>query len=208
MVDLRFTDWPGDVAALLLPHRHHRRGHLRGRLHGLRRLVDPRLAGHQRERHAHGARPETAFIDPFFKHPTLVMICDIVDPITRSATRRDPRYIATKADELPQQSGIGDTAYFGPEAEFFVFSDVRFSTGADTASSASTPSRGQLEHGRRGARGQPRLQAAPRRATSRRPPPTRCRTCAPRWCSRCRSSASRSRRSTTRSRPRVSARST
>jgi glutamine synthetase len=73
--------------------------------------------------------PSTAFIDPFYEHPTLVMICDILDPITRQPYSRDPRHIARKAKNYLQQSGIGDTAYFGPEAEFFVFGDARFSTG-------------------------------------------------------------------------------
>ncbi len=74
--------------------------------------------------------PETAFIDPFFKHPTLVMTCNIVDPITRERYSRDPRWIATKAENYLRQSGIGDTAYFGPEAEFFVFHSARFGTSA------------------------------------------------------------------------------
>jgi len=71
----------------------------------------------------------TAFMDPFYEHPTLVLICDIVDPVTRQPYDRDPRYIARKAERFLAQSGIGDTAYFGPEAEFFMFNDVRFSTG-------------------------------------------------------------------------------
>ncbi len=75
--------------------------------------------------------PSTAMIDPFYKHPTLVMTCDIVDPITRERYTRDPRFIAEKAENYLKQSGIGDTAYFGPEAEFFIFSDARFSTGPD-----------------------------------------------------------------------------
>jgi glutamine synthetase len=74
---------------------------------------------------------ETGFIDPFFKHPTLVLCCDIVDPITRERYSRDPRYIATKAENYLKQAGIGDTAYFGPEAEFFILGDARFSTGPD-----------------------------------------------------------------------------
>ncbi|MFB3118385.1 MAG: type I glutamate--ammonia ligase, partial [Myxococcota bacterium] len=72
--------------------------------------------------------PSTAFMDPFFEHSTLVMICDIVDPITRERYSRDPRYIASKAENYLKQSGIGDTAYFGPEAEFFVFNSARFHT--------------------------------------------------------------------------------
>lgn len=71
----------------------------------------------------------TAFMDPFYAHPTLVLICDIVDPITKQPYHRDPRHIAQKAEAYLKQTGIGDTAFFGPEAEFFVFHDARFSTG-------------------------------------------------------------------------------
>ena len=72
--------------------------------------------------------PATAFIDPFFAHPTLVMVCDIVDPITRENYSRDPRWIARKAENYLKLTGIGDTAFFGPEAEFFVFNSARFHT--------------------------------------------------------------------------------
>ncbi|MGE0787035.1 MAG: type I glutamate--ammonia ligase [Sandaracinaceae bacterium] len=68
----------------------------------------------------------TAQMDPFSEAPTLVLICDIHDPITKEPYRRDPRYIARKAESYLKQTGIGDTIYFGPEAEFFVFDDVRF----------------------------------------------------------------------------------
>ena len=68
----------------------------------------------------------TAFIDPFFKDKTLVIICDICDPITGEDYTRDPRHIARKAENYLQNSGIGDMAYFGPEAEFFIFDDARF----------------------------------------------------------------------------------
>jgi glutamine synthetase len=70
--------------------------------------------------------PETAIIDPFRKYPTLSLICNIVDPITKEPYTRDPRYIAQKAVQYLKSSGAGDTAYFGPEAEFFIFDDVRF----------------------------------------------------------------------------------
>jgi len=70
--------------------------------------------------------PTTAWIDPFCKEPTLSMICSIKEPRTGEWYSRDPRSIAQKAVEYLAQSGIGDTAYFGPEAEFFVFDDVRF----------------------------------------------------------------------------------
>ncbi|MFA9407953.1 MAG: type I glutamate--ammonia ligase, partial [Candidatus Dadabacteria bacterium] len=68
----------------------------------------------------------TARIDPFFKHSTLVLLCDIVDPITREPYSRDPRNIAKKAVSYLKSTGIGDTAYIGPELEFFIFDDVRY----------------------------------------------------------------------------------
>jgi glutamine synthetase len=68
----------------------------------------------------------TAKMDPFTQHPTLVLICDIVDPITKEPYPRDPRYISRKAEAFLKQTGIADVAYFGPEAEFFVFDDVRY----------------------------------------------------------------------------------
>ncbi|MCD4805458.1 MAG: type I glutamate--ammonia ligase [Desulfobacterales bacterium] len=70
--------------------------------------------------------PATARMDPFFEVPTLVLIGNIVDPLTRESYSRDPRYIAQKAEAYLKGTGIGDTAYFGPEAEFFIFDDVRF----------------------------------------------------------------------------------
>ena len=71
-------------------------------------------------------QPETAVIDPFTELPTLSMICNIQDPITREDYTRDPRNIARKASAYLKSTGIADIAYFGPEAEFFVFDDVRF----------------------------------------------------------------------------------
>jgi glutamine synthetase len=70
--------------------------------------------------------PSTAFIDPFLKHKTLVMICNICDPITGEDYTRDPRNIARKAENYLKSTGIGDISYFGPEAEFFIFDDIRF----------------------------------------------------------------------------------
>lgn len=68
----------------------------------------------------------TAFIDPFCSVPTLVLVCNIVDPLTRESYSRDPRYIAEKAEKYLGTTGLGDTVYFGPEAEFFIFDDVKF----------------------------------------------------------------------------------
>jgi glutamine synthetase len=74
----------------------------------------------------------TARIDPFFKHPTLVLLCDIVDPITREPYSRDPRNIAKKSVSYLKSTGIGDTAYIGPELEFFIFDDVRYDQTANS----------------------------------------------------------------------------
>jgi glutamine synthetase len=74
--------------------------------------------------------PETAIIDPFRKYPTLSLICNIVDPITKEPYTRDPRFIAQKAEQYLKYTGIGDTACFGPEAEFFILDDVRFDQNA------------------------------------------------------------------------------
>ena len=70
--------------------------------------------------------PETAKLDPFTDVPTLSVICNIADPLTKERYSRDPRNIAQKAEAYLKSTGIADTAYFGPEAEFFIFDDIRF----------------------------------------------------------------------------------
>ena len=75
-------------------------------------------------------QPQTAFIDPFRDVKTLVMVCNIGDPITGEDYTRDPRNIARKAENYLKSSGIGDVAYFGPEAEFFVLDDIRYDQNA------------------------------------------------------------------------------
>src|SRR5438067_5660910 len=74
--------------------------------------------------------PVTAMVDPFTERPTLSMICNIVDPVTRERYSRDPRYIAQKAEDYLKSTGIGDVAYFGPEAEFFILDGVRYDQNA------------------------------------------------------------------------------
>jgi len=77
--------------------------------------------------------PSTAIVDPVCEVPTLSLICDIYDPLSRKPYTRDPRYIAKKAEKYLRDSGIADTIYFGPEAEFFIFNDVRFDQTENSA---------------------------------------------------------------------------
>jgi glutamine synthetase len=132
MVDLRFMDYPGmwqhfSVPINQLDESNFEDGYgfdgssIRGwqPIHASDMLVIP--------------DPNTAKIDPFFQEPTLVMICDIADPITREPYSRDPRYIAKKAEAYLKSTGIGDTAFIGPEAEFFIFDNVRYESGRNRA---------------------------------------------------------------------------
>jgi len=130
MVDLRFTDWPGTWQHCSYPIDfitedvfEDGQGFDGSSIRGWQAINESDMIMIP--------DPATAFIDPFYQHPTLVMFADILDPITRAPYSRDPRHIARKAEAYLKSTGIGDTAYFGPEAEFFVFSDVRFSTGSD-----------------------------------------------------------------------------
>ncbi len=131
-VDLRFMDYPGlwqhfSVPASELDEGNFEDGYgfdgssMRGwqPIHASDMLVIP--------------DPGTAKIDPFFKDTTLVLICDIADPVTREPYSRDPRYIAKKAEAYLKNSGIGDTAFIGPEAEFFIFDDIRFESKSNQA---------------------------------------------------------------------------
>jgi len=74
--------------------------------------------------------PDSAFVDPFAQIPTLVMVCNVQDPLTREDYSRDPRNVARKAVNYLKSTGIADTCFIGPEAEFFVFDDVRFDQNA------------------------------------------------------------------------------
>jgi glutamine synthetase len=75
--------------------------------------------------------PTTAVIDPISEIPTLVVIADIVDPITKAPYEKDPRQIAKKAIKYMKETGIADTFYCGPELEFFIFDDVRADVGVN-----------------------------------------------------------------------------
>jgi glutamine synthetase len=125
MVDLRFMDYPGLWQHFSVPIRELEESSfedgfgfdgssIRGwqPIHASDMLVIPDA--------------DTARMDPFYTTPTLVLICNIVDPVTREAYTRDPRNIARKADAYLKGTGIGDVVYIGPEAEFFIFDDIRF----------------------------------------------------------------------------------
>jgi len=125
IVDLRFMDFPGLWQHFSVPTRELEESSfedgfgfdgssIRGwqPIHASDMLVIPDAA--------------TAKMDPFYEAPTLVLICDIADPVTREPYTRDPRNIAKKADAYLKSSGLGDVAYIGPEAEFFIFDDIRF----------------------------------------------------------------------------------
>ena len=72
--------------------------------------------------------PNTANIDPFFEEPTVLLTCDVLDPADGKPYERDPRSLAKRAEAYMKSTGLGDTAYFGPEPEFFVFDGVRWSS--------------------------------------------------------------------------------
>jgi len=91
--------------------------------------------------------PDTALMDPFMKDPTLSLICNVVDPITKENYARDPRFIAQKAERFLKQSGVGDTAYYGPEAEFFIFDGVSYDSGPNHAHYKIESREGQWETG-------------------------------------------------------------
>ena len=101
---------------------------------------------------------DAAYVDPFTATPMLILFCDIVEPSTGELYGRDPRSTATRAEAYLKATGVGDTVYVGPEAEFFMFDDVRFEDGynaigysrSTTSSCRPTPAReyegGNLGH--------------------------------------------------------------
>src|SRR5467141_3598170 len=74
--------------------------------------------------------PASAFVDPCLEVPTLSLTCDVSDPVTGLRYSRDPRYVAQKAEQYLTKTGIATTAYYGPEAEFYIFNSVRFDQNA------------------------------------------------------------------------------
>jgi len=94
--------------------------------------------------------PASACMDPFFAAATMSIVCDVLDPITGQSYERDPRGIAKRAEAYVKSSGVGDTAFFGPEAEFFVFDDVKFAADPYNTSfqldSVELPTNGMTEY--------------------------------------------------------------
>ena len=129
------------------------------------------------------ADPTTAVLDPFRTDKTLNVTFFIHDPLTGEAYSRDPRNVARKAEAYLAGTGIADKAFFAPEAEFYVFDDVRFETKQNTGYYAIDSDRRRLEHRpRRGGR-QPRLQGQVQgRLLPGRRRSTTSPTCATRWC--------------------------
>jgi glutamine synthetase len=97
--------------------------------------------------------PDTAFLDQIFEVPTMVVICDIYDPITRQPYSRDARYVAKKAEAYLRQTGIADVSYWGPEAEFFLFDSVRYGSTSNSAFHYIDSSEGWWTSGEEGGKG-------------------------------------------------------
>jgi glutamine synthetase len=132
MVDLRFTDLPGTWQHFSMPARELTEelfeegigfdgSSIRGfqEIHESDMILLP--------------DPDTAFLDQVLEVPTLVVSCDIYDPVTRQPYTRDTRYVAKKAESYLKQTGIADVSYWGPEAEFFLFNDVRYGGSSNSS---------------------------------------------------------------------------
>ncbi len=98
----------------------------------------------------------SVYIDPFYAEKTMCVHCNVVEPDTGEAYSRDPRGTAFKAEAYLKSSGVGDVAYFGPEAEFFIFDDVRYSVAPNKVSYQIDAEARRLEHRHRDGRWQPR----------------------------------------------------
>src|SRR5919199_232547 len=104
--------------------------------------------------------PASAFIDPILEVPTLVLTCNVIDPITREPYARDPRHVAKKAEDYLVSTGIATTSYWGPEAEFYIFNDIRFGQESHRGYYAIDSDEGIWNSGRDG--GKPNLGHRPR----------------------------------------------
>jgi len=132
VVDLRFCDLPGLMQHFSMPvHELHEDGFSEG--YG---FDGSSIRGFQEIQESDMLLvpdPNTAVLDPFRQHKTLNINCFVRDPVTGESYSRDPRYVARKAEEYLASTGIADTCYFGPEAEFYVFNDIRFGQNTHSA---------------------------------------------------------------------------
>ena len=147
MVDFKFTDLPGMMQHFTIPV-----GHLTEDLfeEGLG-FDGSSIRGFQQIHESDMLLfpdPSTAIVDPACRVPTLSMICNIKDPITLESYSRDARYISQKALNYLRDTGIGDEVYFGPEAEFFVFDDLRYGGSTNTQFYSVDSTEGNWNSGR------------------------------------------------------------
>src|SRR5512136_3441603 len=132
MVDLRFVDLPGTWQHFSIPAHRLTQDLFENGLPFDGSSIRGFQEIHESDMLLHFV-PDSAFIDPIFEIPTLVIICDVYDIVTHQPYSRDPRYVARKAETYLKQTGLADTSYWGPEAEFFLFSDVRYGGGTNSA---------------------------------------------------------------------------
>ncbi|MDO4725282.1 MAG: glutamine synthetase beta-grasp domain-containing protein, partial [Comamonadaceae bacterium] len=154
-VDLRFTDTRGKEQHVTVPVSHFDEDKFHSG-HAFDGSSMPGWKGVEASDMLLMPDPDTANIDPFFQEPTLFLTCDVVDPADGTPYERDPRSIAKRAEAYLKASGLGDTAYFGPEPEFFLFDGVRWENTPGKASfeieeyEAPWNSGAKLEGGNRG----------------------------------------------------------
>ena len=132
MVDLRFSDLPGQWQHFTIPAHmldddlfEHGIGFDGSSIRGFQEIHESDMLLL--------LDPDSAFIDPVFEVTTLVLICDVYDPVTLQPYSRDPRYVAKKAEAYLKQTGLATTSFWGPECEFFLFNDVRYGGGTNSS---------------------------------------------------------------------------
>ncbi|WCO66558.1 type I glutamate--ammonia ligase [Iamia majanohamensis] len=146
-VDFRFSDLPGVMQHVTIPAEALTEGHFEtghpfdgSSVRGFQEIQESDMIL--------VPDPDTGYLDPFRPHPTYVLHCFVADPVTGESYSRDPRHIARKAEQHLYSTGLADTAYFGPEPEFFVFDDVRFETRSNGAFYSVDSDEGQWNTGR------------------------------------------------------------
>ncbi len=159
MVDVRFTDLPGQWQHFTIPVKELKEGTFEEGLG----FDGSSIRGFQAINESDMLLfpdPASAFVDPCLKVPTLSLTCDIGDPITGERYSRDPRYVAQKAEQYLGKSGVATTSYWGPELEFFMFNSVRFDQNAHEGYYHIDSDAGIWNSGKNG--GEPNLAHRPR----------------------------------------------